>query len=104
MSVSWKLEFVTNSEQTGDMCRVADLVKMATRLRSSPSLIASEAFTPRKKLRSGFAKPPCNRVPTRASLEDMFKKGLISRQEANWPESEPKKEAVKSKAMPFSLD
>ena len=34
----------------------------------------------------------------------MFKKGLISRQEANWRESEPKKEAVKSKAMPFSLD
>jgi len=31
-------------------------------------------------------------------------KGLISRQEANWRESEPKKEAVKSKAMPFSLD
>jgi TPR repeat protein len=41
---------------------------------------------------------------SRASLEEMFKKGLISKQEANWRESEPKKETVKSKAMPFSLD
>ena len=40
---------------------------------------------------------------SRADLEEMVQKGLISKAEANWHAAEPTKEAEKGKAAPFSL-
>jgi hypothetical protein len=44
-----------------------------------------------------------NSPGSRAALEDMLQKGLITKQEANWHAGEPTKVAEKGKPAPFSL-